>query len=511
MKKHCFNALLGAFFLLALNTATGCSDDVGYPDVDGKEPTMTLATDHIESGAGHKFTIEGTLADADGIASVNLQCADLFLNKTIDLIEIYGAPQETYDLSYYFELAQNEIGERFTVKVTVTDVGGRSVSQDVLITMDGDFENPTFTVAPSETVTVLIKSETKFKLNFTVSDDRALDYVQISIPGVAGYENYTVDAAGKTTLEVSELINLPSEVKDYDATLTAVDKKGNETVNTCTISVSEMPDFPKMYLADVKTAAELNSDVFGVPMLISHTGEYEYRARYYNKAAGTEIFFLPQKTDFTPICFGLDPEDSNKLTDDPEVAKPIVLNEAGVYYEIDFNVMNSTYSMRTYSVTEATDPMGHYEYGKKCFDRWENKNEADFIEFYIGWGGSPQDAGNHLFVQDANNPHLFYYPADGETWSLSAGEEMNFIISNYHPDGWWDHVEWRCDNSTDIEKFGYFSKKDDVNPNWEGVNRKWADGTAVEDNWMKPTVTTGGNYRFEFDAHLGRGKIVPVN
>jgi len=30
----------------------------------------------------------------------------------------------------------------------------------------------------------------------------------------------------------------------------------------------------------------------------------------------------------------------------------------------------------------------------------------------------------------------------------------------------------------------------------------------VGDNWMKPTVTVTGNYRFEFDAHLGRGKIV---
>ena len=94
-----------------------------------------------------------------------------------------------------------------------------------------------------------------------------------------------------------------------------------------------MPDFPKMYLADVATVEELNSDIFGVPMVINHTGEYQYRARYYNKAAGTEIFFLPQKTDFTPICFGLDPEDNTKLTDDPETAKPIVLDEAGVYYE----------------------------------------------------------------------------------------------------------------------------------------------------------------------------------
>ena len=167
----------------------------------------------------------------------------------------------------------------------------------------------------------------------------------------------------------------------------------------------------------------------------------------------------------------------------------------------------STYSMRTYSVTEATNPM-KYEYGKPCFDRWENGES--FIDFYIGWGGSPQDAGNQLFAQDKNNPHLFYYPENG-TWTLEAGEEMNFIISNYHPVGWWDHVEWRCDDSQNVEKFGYFSKKGDVNPNWEGTNQRWEDGSMVGDNWMKPTVTVTGNYRFEFDAHLGRGKIVPAN
>ena len=88
------------------------------------------------------------------------------MNKTIDLIEIYGAPQESYDLSYYFDINRNEIGERFTVKVTVTDVGGRSISQDVLITMDGDFAAPVFSAAPDATVTVLMKNETKFNLRF---------------------------------------------------------------------------------------------------------------------------------------------------------------------------------------------------------------------------------------------------------------------------------------------------------------------------------------------------------
>ena len=80
MKKHFFNATFWALLSLALWT-TGCSDDDGYSDVDGQIPTMTLVTDHIESGAGHRFTIEGSLADQDGIVSVNLQCADLYLNN----------------------------------------------------------------------------------------------------------------------------------------------------------------------------------------------------------------------------------------------------------------------------------------------------------------------------------------------------------------------------------------------------------------------------------------------
>ncbi|RHL00348.1 hypothetical protein DW035_01685 [Phocaeicola plebeius] len=502
-------SLLCALFATGV-FVTGCSDENGYADVDGESPVAVLKTDHIQSGAGHDFTIEGTLTDADGISAIKLQCADLYLNKTIDLIEIYGEPQTSYDLSYKFSISRDEVGEQFTVKVTVVDVGGRETSQDVLITMDGDFENPVFSLAPDKAITVLMKADRnpQYTLNFTVTDDRKLDYATIEIPELTGFETRTVSAEGQSSLTFKEVIVFPNVSQVYTINLAAYDAVGNSVTTTCSLTVSEMPDFEKMYLADVATDEELNSDVFGVPMVINHTGEYQYKARYYNKAAGTEIFFLPQKTSFTPICFGLDPEDSNKLTDDPELAKPIVLDTPNVYYEIDINVKQSTYSIKTYSVTEATDPI-NYEYGQLC-DMPRNEGEPQF-NFYIGWGDSPQNAGEHLFVQDANNPHLFYYPATGSTWSLQSGEEMNFIISNYHPNGYWDQVEWRCDNSTDIEKFGYFSKANNVNPNWEGTNRQWWDGSSVQDNWMKPVVTNGGNYRFEFDAHLGRGKIVPAN
>ena len=53
-KEHLYGAMLWAFLVTA-NLCTGCSDDNDYPDVDGQNPTMTLATDHIESGAGRSI------------------------------------------------------------------------------------------------------------------------------------------------------------------------------------------------------------------------------------------------------------------------------------------------------------------------------------------------------------------------------------------------------------------------------------------------------------------------
>ncbi|WP_195370444.1 MULTISPECIES: hypothetical protein [Parabacteroides] len=495
MKTHLFNALLlWAFTSLALWT-TGCSEDDGYPDVDGQSPALTLTSDHIQTAAGRSFTIKGTVSDKDGIAAIKLECSDLNLNKTIDLIEIYEKPLETYDLSYSFAIQKEEIGEQFTVKVTIIDVGGRSVSQDVLVTMDGDFENPTFTVSPDASVTVLIKAETKFNLRFSVKDDRALDCVTVEIPGIDGYSPRKLEVNGEKTFEFSEKIALPSIIQDYNVTITAADNVGNTSVIKSVISVSELQDFEKMYLADVATVEELNSDVFGVPMRIEHTGAYEYKANYYSQKANTEIFFLPQKSDFAPICFGLDPEDNNKLTDDPETAKPIVLEQANVYYEITLNTMEGTYAIRSYSIPEAIDPLPHAQ-GSMLLDQWGDG--STLTEFYIGYTTTGPSAVQR-FTQDATNPHLFYLEDNLE---LTGGESMNFIIHNYHSDGWWNYCTWRTDNSAEPETFDYYGSI--KNPAWTIPN-------TTQDNWAKPAVNVTGSYKFYFDAHLGRAKLVRVN
>lgn len=494
MKKHFLNLTLWALLPMSL-CVTGCSDDTSYPDVDGQSPVAEMTTLHIQTAAGRTFTIEGTLTDADGIATIHLQCDALYLNKTIDLIEIYGEPQTEYALSYNFAMPSDGIADSYTITVTTTDVGGRSVSEDVLVTPDGDFAAPLFVSVPAETINVLIREETTYTLNVSVSDDRALSHILVNIEGVPGYENYQVDVTGQTEASISEQITLPSVVQSYAMTITAVDAVGNETKTSCTIAVDELQDYERMYLADVATTDELNSDVFGVPMRIDHTGEFEYRALYYCAAANTGVYFLPQANDFAPICFGLDPNNPEVLTSDPTIAEPLVLTEANVYYNITFNTQTGEYSMTTYSLAEAQDPWDPaMTYGEECFDLWGDG--STFIPFTFGLT-STDPTGVVSFTQDATNPHLFY----SEPMEMEAGETLHFIIHNYHQSSWWNAVRWCSTSSTDLEIFSYYTQSASKNPAYTGP-------TTGQDVWSDATATTAGTYRFYFDSHLGRAKLV---
>jgi hypothetical protein len=477
--------------LIILCLLCGCSDDDNFVDVDGLPPTIELESSNIRTEPGREFFIKAKVEDKDGLKSINLKNENLNLDKTIDLT--LDSIIYVFNLDYKFKSEKDIEGNSFPLLITATDLGGRTHSETISVTMDGDFTAPVFTVSPDNAITVLLKSETRLNIKFTVEDDKALGSVSIEIPEINySKEINTFSNSGKT-LEFNDPITLPSVVAQYNLTIKAVDKGGLETIKTSVITVDEMPDFPKMYLADVATVDELNSDVFGVPMRIERTDAYEYKANYYCHKAGTEIFFLPQKSDFAPICFGLDPADRTKLTDDPDVAEPIILTQANVYYEITFNVKTAIYSIRTYSIAEAIDPVPH-EFGSISLDTWGDGGSW-LQEFYFGYTTSnPREISR--FTQDATNPHLYYLDTP---LALEAGQEMNFIIHNWHHDGWWNYCTWRVDDSQEPEIFGYYGSR--KNPEWTKPN-------TSADNWVKPTVKQTGNYKLYFDAHLGRGKLI---
>jgi hypothetical protein len=483
--KKCISLLLILLFLL-----NGCSDDDGYSDVDGLPPTIVMGSSNIKTEPGREITIKAKVEDKDGLRSINLKNAAFNLDKTIDLT--LDSIVYSFDLNYKYKIVKGLEGDNFQLDVTATDRGGRTTTETVLVTMDGDFTNPVFTVSPDAAITVLLKTETRLNVKFTAEDDKALDLITINIPEINYSREITTFTNSGKTLEFNDPITLPSAVATYNLTLKAVDKAGLETSKTSVITVSEMPDFPKMYLADVATVAELNSDVFGVPMRIERTAAYEYKANYYCQKAGTEIFFLPQKSDFTPICFGIDPADNTKLTDDPDIAEPIVLTQANVYYEITFNVKTAIYKVKTYAIADAIDPVPH-KFGSISLDTWGDGGSW-LQEFYFGYMTSnPREVSR--FTQDATNPHLYYL---ANPLSLEAGQKMNFVFHNWHSDGWWNYCSWRVDNSDEPEIFNYYG--DYKNPAWTKPNGA--------DNWAKPTVKQTGSYKLYFDAHLGRAKLV---
>lgn len=512
-----------------------CSDDDDskWADVDGAAPTMALESTHLQSEQGRTITVKGTLTDNDGIASVNLSCPKLYLDKTIDLIKIYGEPQKSYELDYTHKIHSDLPTEEYTMTVTVTDVGGRSVSEKVKVTMDGDFVPPVFTARPSADVTVLIKAVTTLPVKFAVEDDKALASVTVSIPHFNISETITEFPDGRT-YSYSNNFSVPSETGSYEVEVTAVDKFGQEAAFKATYSVQDLPDWDKMWLADVETSAELNTDICGVPMLIKHTGEYTYRARYYNKTAGTAICFIPQNTDFTPICFGPDKDNPSLLGDDPDATDRIVLEKAKTYYQIDFNTSTREFTVTDYAPADAPSPVKGMVYGQDMLDTWGSLAKGEdpwWQEWLIGpFSGFGDDRPVDKSVvtrmeQDHDNPNLFVI----EQWVLDAGT-LHFTIHNWHHDGWWNWTAWRVDNGTNPEKWeyygtvlpacdkfpgnaDYFTDKYGDNPDFD-ISR-WSDENYrkqfVPDTWADLEIIVPGTYRFEFDAHLERAKMIRLN
>lgn len=481
MKKHLSFIYFVSWLLLSFTMASCSDSDNSYTDVDGLSPTINLTLEKIQTEPGRQFVIEGDISDKDGIKSIHLLNEKIYLDKVINLSK--DTITYNFKLEYKFtsekDFTQDDV---FEIKVIVTDFGGRTTEKNLTLTMDGDFNAPTFTIQPAKEITVLIKNETKYKLNFIVEDDKALDKVLVAIPELSYSKEFTNFESNSKIFEYVELLTIPSVEKAYSLTITAVDKSNHETTINSIITVSDMPDFPKMYLVDVDTKEEMINAVMGVPMLIERTTVYTYKARYYSTKAGSKVRFVPQKNDFEPICFGTNPDDIDKLADDPEVSQAIELPEIG-YYEIKFNIQSGNYTVNKYTPTDEYVPVGSMMN--------LNGPGSDQIPLQIGLIGKgwPNDAGGNpasilVLTQQTDNKYLF----SAEVTFAEATEIKDFIISTGHSWGWWPEPYWRWDKTDDPE----------VNILNGGEN-----GTVM--------VKKAGKYIVEFDTHLLRTRFYPIN
>ena len=475
--------ILWALVALSGMTFQSCSSDDDFPTVDGQAPTIALTTDQIHAEPGRSFNITGTVKDADGIKSIRLKNEGMLLDKTINLLEIYGdSLLHEYNLDYAYTPANDWTDEsNFPLEVTVEDVVGNTTSATLTVKGDGDFTFPTFTSAPSSELTVLLQNP-KLTLNASVSDNKKLQSIVVDIPGLNIKDSVLLNGVKEYALK--KQYDVPAKEASYMMTLRVYDGMKNMTSTTSKINVSELPDFDKMYLADVSDAASLTSDLYGVPMLIEHTGKYQYKAHYYNQKVGTGIRFIPQMTDFNPICFGID-ENTGLLTSNPSEAKEIILDEVG-YYEITFNTITGDYDVKRYTPTTAKMTLNGTT--TVNFNDGSGDQPAQICLAGSGLPGTPDwttNQNNDAFIlnQSKTNPYLLY-----REFNLKAGDEISFTISQTHWWGWWPEPYWRFDGSANNEK--------NVKNGGENMNS------------VKAPVT--GTYRFEFDYALLRSRIVLV-
>lgn len=284
----------------------------------------------------------------------------------------------------------------------------------------------------------------------------------------------------------------------------------------------------KLYLSDVATVEELTSDIFGVPMRIDNVGDYKYEARYYNKQANTPIYFLADKTTFDN-AYGL--LDGSLAFGTVAELSPIVLPEANTYYKITLDTDNFEYSVTTYVPEEYMDPV-IFEQGSNDLntwwswqdtgaDDWVHAEDAWLQEFYIGVMQKNPEEVIRLEV-DPNNKHLYRTAEPIEFVATEENEgNVNLCIHNWHSHGWWNYCTWRFDDDKECETLSYYGgvvKQAYLDWVYGAGNADWKEWSASEDyrkkyvadNWSHATIVKDGLYDLEFDAHLGRAKLVPA-
>lgn len=495
-----------------------CSDDDGYSAVDNNVPVVTSQSNEILIEPGMKTELNCIVTDADGIKSITITNDELLLNKTIDILEIYGDTVHTYNVLYNITPADSLGIATFPVLITVCDLVGNQTQYTITISTDGDVTNPKFVSQPDSVLNTL-SSNYKFKLS--LSDNKALDYLTVKCD-LLNYEE-TVNLNGATSYSYDHLFAISEQNTPYVFEYSVTDKAGLKTDSKMTITKSELQDYEKMYLCDV-AEDDLITDVCGVPMLIDHTGQFEYTARYYNMTAGTEIRFLPQKTAYAPICFGLDPLNEQSLTPDPDQAKPIILDQTGVYYKIVFNTKAATYTISTYTVDEAVDPippsftLGEQDLNTWCTGTWNSATGVfdDAVDpwmqaYNIGLLTSDASSDNpsevsDFFAYNSSNKHIL----EIKNYSLTKGS-FNFHPHNWHSQGWWDYTTWKPEKATKNDPEHWVFAGNYANPQWNAETSGYNNYVSADNmgNHAELTVNKDGKYDIIFDIHLGRMKIVP--
>lgn len=428
MNKIKFLFFLGFFAILF----AGCQEnnEPSFPSSDN--PTLVVATTEIYGAPNKKFEIKAAIDDDLGLKTVRIQISELSLDK---VITFKTDPLLTsYDLSYFFEIpADRGISEAFKIKLTVIDVSGNSVNQDISLRLDGEFNAPAIAMnTPKEGAIILVSSGSQMTVNFTVNDNSGIDFVQVECAAL-GINDVVQLTGAPQSYKFNKIYNLPVTSANYVLKITSKDKF--TIPNTGTLNVNFKIDnaypteYQAIYLCDQAKGTDLTTDAVGVPMYFHTKTGQDFEFKYYANADNKEIYFLGQNSDFGPYLFGYKASGSLKAGLD---SAPIILPTKG-YYKIKVNPVTLVYSVVKYTPSSTV-------YANIANGLW-NDNAALRRTFVSVCGGGIKDAtwdtwdawlqtGLHL----ANNPDNPYQLV-GEI-TITGTMEATFTGQ------WWD-PSWR--------------------------------------------------------------------
>lgn len=341
MNKLSYLFLL-AFFVILFS---GCqNDDSSYPASDN--PTVVVSTNEIYGAPNRKFEIKAALADDLGLKNVRIQIPELYLDKVINFST--DPLLTSYDLSYFFEVpADRGTSESFTIKLTITDVSGNSIDQNINLRLDGEFSAPAITmITPKEGAVVLLSSSNELPVNFVVNDDSGIDFIQVKCEALGIDELIELEGAPQS-YTFNKTYTLPITAAEYVLTISAQDKFTIPNMGTLNINIVATNEYPAIYLCDQAKGTNLTTDAVGVPMYFHEKSGQDFEFKYYADTDNKEVYFLGQESDFAPHCFGLN--NSGDLIDDVN-ASPIVLPTKG-YYKIKVNPSTLVYTVSKYTPT----------------------------------------------------------------------------------------------------------------------------------------------------------------
>jgi hypothetical protein len=296
------------------------------------------------------------------------------------------------------------------------------------------YKPPTQAITFSEVSDLIIDSTGKtITLKAKINATDGLDKVEVLYqPWNLAKTISTFTNANTFSLNEPVLIPASAALQIHSVTIKATDKKGATNFTEVKVGLQDL-NYNKLYLADVADAAALNSDLFGVPMVMDKTGSHTYQVIYYARNTNVKIRFLPGKTSFTPVAVGLDPANDKKLITDAAKSLPITLADKG-YYKITVNTLLLTYAVEKVAATGTA--VSQVAIAGRGFTDIPTMNYQNALPNII------------LLDKDATNPFLFTKLVKmgvpvGQTYTTT---QFIFTTNN----GWTNF--WRFDNRPDPEK-----------------------------------------------------------